>query len=123
MRPDLPDHMQIIEISRPGGPEVLNVSTRPLPHIKSGEVLIRVEAAGVNRPDCFQRSGGYPAAAGPFGPARTRSRRDRGRVRAGCEPMEAGGPGLRVDARRRLRPVLRGPRRSLPATAPGMDAH
>ncbi len=60
MGSSLPDRMQVVEISRPGGPEVLNVATRPLPQLKAGEVLIRVEAAGVNRPDCFQRAGFYP---------------------------------------------------------------
>jgi NADPH2:quinone reductase len=56
--------MQAVEISRPGGPEVLNVTTRPLPRLKAGEVLIRVTAAGVNRPDCFQRAGIYPPPPG-----------------------------------------------------------
>ena len=60
MRSNLPDHMQVVEISRPGGPEVLKVATRPVPELKAGEVLIRVAAAGVNRPDCFQRAGVYP---------------------------------------------------------------
>jgi NADPH:quinone reductase len=64
MQSSLPDRMQVVEISRPGGPEVLNVTTRPIPHLKSGEVLIRVAAAGVNRPDCFQRAGVYPPPAG-----------------------------------------------------------
>ncbi len=60
MGSSLPDRMQVVDISRPGGPEVLNVATRPLPQLKAGEVLIRVAAAGVNRPDCFQRAGFYP---------------------------------------------------------------
>ena len=64
MRYNLPDHMQVVEISRPGGPEVLKVATRPLPRPKTGEVLIRVAAAGVNRPDCLQRSGDYPPPPG-----------------------------------------------------------
>jgi len=64
MRPNLPDRMQVVEISRPGGPEVLQVSTRPLPRLKAGEVLIRVAAAGVNRPDCLQRAGSYPPPPG-----------------------------------------------------------
>jgi NADPH2:quinone reductase len=64
MRSSLPDRMQAVEISRPGGPEVLNVTTRPLPRLKAGEVLIRVTAAGVNRPDCFQRAGIYPPPPG-----------------------------------------------------------
>jgi NADPH2:quinone reductase len=64
MRPSLPDRMQVVEISRPGGPEVLKVVTRPLPRIKVDEVLLRVAAAGVNRPDCFQRAGLYPPPPG-----------------------------------------------------------
>jgi NADPH2:quinone reductase len=55
----LPATMTAIRIARPGGPEVLEPETRPLPAIKPHEVLIRVEAAGVNRPDCFQRAGSY----------------------------------------------------------------
>jgi NADPH2:quinone reductase len=57
---DLPDKMQVVEISRPGGPEMLEIATRPLPQPKEGEVLIRVAAAGINRPDCLQRAGVYP---------------------------------------------------------------
>jgi NADPH2:quinone reductase len=64
MRPSLPDRMRVVEISRPGGPEVLKVATRPLPRLRSGEVLIHVSAAGVNRPDCFQRAGVYPPPPG-----------------------------------------------------------
>jgi putative PIG3 family NAD(P)H quinone oxidoreductase len=64
MRSSLPDRMQVVEISRPGGPEVLTVATRPLPRLKAGEVLIRVAAAGVNRPDCLQRAGAYPPPPG-----------------------------------------------------------
>jgi NADPH2:quinone reductase len=64
MRSSLPDRMQVVEISRPGGPEVLNVTTRPLPRLKAGEALIHVAAAGVNRPDCFQRAGTYPPPPG-----------------------------------------------------------
>jgi NADPH2:quinone reductase len=60
----LPDHMQAVEISAPGGPEVLKLVTRPLPHLKAGEVLIKVAAAGVNRPDCLQRAGSYPPPPG-----------------------------------------------------------
>ena len=71
MRFSLPDHMQVVEISRPGGPEVLSVTTRPLPELKTGEVLIHVAAAGVNRSDCFQRGGDLSATSGGLRPART----------------------------------------------------
>ena len=60
----LPTEMTCIEISRPGGPEVLMPTTRPVPRPGSGEVLIKVAAAGVNRPDINQRQGSYPAPPG-----------------------------------------------------------
>ena len=52
--------MRAVEISRPGGPEVLQPADRPKPTPKDGEILIKVAAAGVNRPDVLQRSGNYP---------------------------------------------------------------
>ncbi len=61
---DLPQTMRVVEITEPGGPDVLVAATRPLPVPGPGEVLIRVEAAGVNRPDVFQRQGGYPPPPG-----------------------------------------------------------
>ncbi len=56
--------MQCIEISQPGGPEVLRLVERERPVPGAGEVLIRVAAAGVNRPDCLQRAGRYPPPPG-----------------------------------------------------------
>ena len=56
--------MNCIEISEPGGPEVLKPATRPAPQPAAGEVLIRVAAAGVNRPDCLQREGNYAPPPG-----------------------------------------------------------
>lgn len=60
----LPKSMNCIEASSAGGPEVLAPATRPLPQPAATEVLIRVIAAGVNRPDVFQRQGGYPPPEG-----------------------------------------------------------
>ncbi len=60
----LPETMTAIEIREPGGPEVLVLATRPLPSAGAGEVLVKVAAAGVNRPDVLQRSGGYPPPPG-----------------------------------------------------------
>jgi NADPH2:quinone reductase len=60
----IPQQMQVIEITRPGGPEVLQLATRPVPRPGPGEVLIEVAAAGVNRPDCFQRAGAYAPPPG-----------------------------------------------------------
>jgi NADPH2:quinone reductase len=51
--------MRAVEISKPGGPEVLRPVERPQPKPKDGEILIKVAAAGVNRPDVLQRSGNY----------------------------------------------------------------
>ncbi len=56
--------MQVIEIEKPGGPEVLWIVERQMPQPGSGEVLIRVAAAGVNRPDVQQRRGLYPPPPG-----------------------------------------------------------
>jgi NADPH:quinone reductase len=56
--------MRAIEITRPGGPEVLQEAERPMPRPGSGEVLIKVVASGVNRPDVFQRMGRYAPPAG-----------------------------------------------------------
>ncbi|MCS0581651.1 NAD(P)H-quinone oxidoreductase [Massilia pinisoli] len=56
--------MRAIEITQPGGPGVLTPCERSVPLLKPGEVLIRVLAAGVNRPDVFQRLGQYPVPPG-----------------------------------------------------------
>ncbi len=56
--------MRCIEIPEPGGPEALVVGTRPVPQPGEGELLIKVHAAGVNRPDAMQRAGNYPPPPG-----------------------------------------------------------
>src|SRR4029077_10213148 len=56
--------IRAVEISRPGPPEVLKPVERPDPVPRPGEVLIRVAAAGVNRPDVLQRRGAYPPPPG-----------------------------------------------------------
>src|SRR3569833_1039883 len=56
--------MKAIEIATPGGPEQLRLTNRPTPEPGDGEVLIRVAAAGVNRPDVVQRQGHYPPPPG-----------------------------------------------------------
>ena len=61
---DLPQSMNAVEISMPGGPEVLVPCRRPVPVPGIGEVLVRVAAAGVNRPDIIQRKGLYPPPPG-----------------------------------------------------------
>jgi len=60
----LPDTMQAIEITEPGEADVLVPGTRPVPQPAAGEVLVRVAAAGVNRPDVAQRKGVYPPPPG-----------------------------------------------------------
>jgi len=60
----VPEQMIAIEITSPGGPDVLRPVHRAVPRPATGEVLIRVEAAGVNRPDILQRLGKYPPPPG-----------------------------------------------------------
>ena len=60
----LPDRMTAIEISEPGGPEVLKPTTRAVPRPAHGQILIRVAYAGVNRPDALQRAGKYAPPPG-----------------------------------------------------------
>lgn len=64
----LPETMRAIEISRPGGPEVLTPARLPVPEPGQGQILIRVAFAGVNRPDALQRAGSYapPPGASPL---------------------------------------------------------
>ncbi len=60
----IPETMRAVEISAPGGPEVLQLGTRPVPKPARGEVLVEVHAAGVNRPDVLQRMGHYDPPPG-----------------------------------------------------------
>ncbi|MEP3439106.1 MAG: NAD(P)H-quinone oxidoreductase [Hoeflea sp.] len=60
----IPDQMRVISMSGPGGPEVLQAESRPVPRPAKGEVLIRLRASGVNRPDLLQRAGAYPPPTG-----------------------------------------------------------
>ncbi len=66
--PDLPEVMRAVEITAPGGPEVLRPATRALPVPGHGEIVIRIAFAGVNRPDALQRAGRYapPPGASPL---------------------------------------------------------
>ena len=56
--------MRIVEISTPGAPEVLRCAQRAMPQAGEGELLIRVSASGINRPDVLQRTGNYPVPPG-----------------------------------------------------------
>ncbi len=62
--PSFPDEMIAIDPAMPGGPDVLAAVRRPVPRPAAGEVLIKVAAAGVNRPDILQRKGKYPPPPG-----------------------------------------------------------
>jgi NADPH2:quinone reductase len=62
--PELPAKMTTVAIRAPGGPEVLVAEQRPVPQPGEGEVLVKVAAAGVNRPDVAQRQGNYPPPKG-----------------------------------------------------------
>ncbi|PKP74609.1 MAG: NAD(P)H-quinone oxidoreductase [Alphaproteobacteria bacterium HGW-Alphaproteobacteria-6] len=65
---NLPETMRAVEITRPGGPEVLQPCSRPVPVPGPGQILIRLTHAGVNRPDALQRAGAYapPPGASPL---------------------------------------------------------
>ena len=56
--------MRAVEIVKPGGPEVLTPAERPKPQPGENEILVKVAAAGVNRPDVLQRTGNYPVPPG-----------------------------------------------------------
>ena len=64
MTNDLPKSMTVIEATEAGGPEVLKPSIRPVPQLRASEVLVKVEATGVNGPDLWQRRGSYPPPMG-----------------------------------------------------------
>ena len=71
----LPDSMTFIDMASPGGPEVLKPARGPLPVPRDDEVLVRVMAAGINRPDAVQRAGNYPPPPGCEPDARAGGRR------------------------------------------------
>src|SRR4029077_8527937 len=60
----IPATMTAVGIASPGGPEMLTAQERPVPHPGRGEILIKIVAAGVNRPDIAQRKGVYPPPPG-----------------------------------------------------------
>jgi NADPH:quinone reductase len=62
--PTVPARMTAVAISKPGAPEVLVPEERPVPQPGEGEILVKVAAAGVNRPDVMQRQGNYPPPKG-----------------------------------------------------------
>jgi len=62
--PSVPPTMNAVAITTPGGPEVLRLTQQPTPKPEPGQLLVKVAAAGVNRPDVAQRAGSYPPPAG-----------------------------------------------------------
>ena len=113
--------MRAIEIRAPGGPEVLHLATRPVPRPGAGEVLIRVEAAGVNRPDALQRRGLYSP---PAGTTDIPGLEVAGEIVAVAPMSRPGEPATRDGAAggRRLRRVRSGPGSPVPADPRGFDA-
>ena len=67
---DLPGSMRAVVAPVPGGPEALTLVDRPRPEPREGEILVRVAAAGVNRPDILQRQGSYAPMPGVTGRSR-----------------------------------------------------
>src|SRR3569832_1468068 len=61
---EIPQDDVVVEIVQHGGPEVLQLARRPVPRPGPGELLLRVAASGVNRPDLMQRAGKYPPPPG-----------------------------------------------------------
>ena len=100
----LPAQMTVIGISKPGGPEVLLPETRSVPVPGSGEILVKVAAAGVNRPDVAQRSGAYPPPPGASDLPRNRGRS--GRPRRRRHQAQARRQGDVAGGRWRLRAIL-----------------
>src|SRR5215207_8665020 len=102
----LPARMTAIAIRTPGGPEMLVPEERPVPVPGPGEILVRVAAAGVNRPDVRQRQGSYPP---PKGATDIPGLEIAGEVAAlgpQRQALEGRRQGLRARGRRRLRAIL-----------------
>ena len=119
----LPAKMTAIAISEPGGPLVLKPEKRDLPELREGEILIRVRAAGVNRPDVQQRKGAYPP---PPGASDLPGLEVAGEVAAlgpNVKRWRVGDRGLRADAGRRLCRILPGARDQRAAAAGRLHLH
>src|SRR5215212_2772532 len=111
--------MRAVEIAQPGGPEVMKPAERPKPSPKSGEILIKVAAAGVNRPDVLQRMGMYPV---PPGASDLPGLEVAGEVVEGSSTRFKTGDKVCAGRGRRLRRVLHRTRRAGAAGAEGADA-
>ena len=104
----LPARMTVIAIRAPGGPEMLVPEERPVPVPGPGEILVKVAAAGVNRPDVRQRQGTYPPPKGATDIPGLEIAGEVAALGAGRQALEARRQGLRARGRRRLRAILPG---------------
>ncbi len=104
---DLPRTMRAVEIAQPGPPSALRLTSRPVPNLRCGEVLIRVSAAGVNRPDVMQRQGAYPPPQGASDLPGLEVAGEIVQVASDVTSLRRC-KGLRARRRRRLRRVRRG---------------
>jgi NADPH2:quinone reductase len=113
------DTMRAIEISEPGGPEVLRPTTRPVPEPMAEQILIAVDHAGVNRPDALQRAGSYAPPPGASDLPGLEAAGVVARVGPGVTRWKEGRRGLRASARGRLCRIRAHPPGSCPAGPEG----
>ena len=117
----VPETMTAVEITTPGGPDVLEAGNVPTPKPGAGQILVKVAAAGVNRPDVQQRIGAYPP---PPGHSPLPGLEVAGEVAAigGRDALEGRRQGVRARQRRRLRGIHASPRsRSRCRSRRGLD--
>ena len=105
----IPADMAAVEIATPGPPDVLRPVRRPVPRAGPAEVLIKVDAAGVNRPDLLQRAGHYPPPPGASDIPGLEVAGTVAEARTGRDPMGRRRRGHGPRGGRRVRGVLRGP--------------
>ena len=98
--------MTVIAIRQPGGPEVLTPEPRPVPKPGAGEILIKVAAAGVNRPDVMQRMGLYPPPPGATDIPGLEIAGEVVALRSGRDALEGRRRGHGAGCRRRLCRIL-----------------
>ena len=103
---ELPARMTAIAISAPGGPEMLVPEQRPVPAPGDGEILVKVAAAGVNRPDVMQRQGLYPPPPGAPDIPGLEIAGEVVALGAGVKRWKLGDTGHGAGGRRRLRRIL-----------------
>ena len=117
-----PPTMRYVAARQPGPPDVLEIATTETPKPKTGEVLIRVAYAGVNRPDCIQRAGTIRHRPTPRRCWVSRSPGDIVALGEGVDGWNMRRRRLRADARRRLRRVLHHAGGVVPAASQGTVA-